>query len=286
MSTCWPCLPGTGKTHALYALGHRLLGTGHSVLFAPAYRLVQELLAAKRDLVSRRLRKLDNYDFLLLDDLAYLLQGAEESEVLFTLIAKCYERRSLGITSNLVFSEWERIFANPMATVAAIDRVVHHSVILEFAVPSYRTDAAQQHRQPEADDVGEGRRVLAADADSDAAEGHGWLSVFVDQSSDQGRAGRCREFADVGVEGTLGRDGGFGGGDDSEGGRRGVTVAAGSAWAGGFAEDQRSRVDALDAEVFQAVDYAYYVDEGVGGAEFVEVNLIRVAAVDAGFGGE
>ena len=141
-------LPGTGKTHALCALGHRLVEAGHSVLFAPAYRLVQELLAAKRDLdLPRRLRKLDNFDFLLLDDLGYLPQGAEESEVLFTLIAERYERRSLGITSNLVFSEWERIFANPMATAAAIDRVVHHSVILEFDVSSYRTDAAQQRGQ-------------------------------------------------------------------------------------------------------------------------------------------
>ena len=86
----------------------------------------------------------DNYDFLLLDDLGYLPQGAEESEVLFTLIAERYERRSLGITSNLVFSQWEHIFANPMATAAAIDRVVHHSVILEFDVPSYRTGVAQQ----------------------------------------------------------------------------------------------------------------------------------------------
>ena len=90
---------------------------------------------------------MDNFDFLLLDDLGYLPQGAEESEVLFTLIAERYERRSLGITSNLVFSEWERIFANPMATAAAIDRVVHHSVILEFDVPSYRTNAAQQRVQ-------------------------------------------------------------------------------------------------------------------------------------------
>ena len=104
--------------------------------------------AAKRDLdLPRQLRKLDNFDFLLLDDLGYLPQGAEESEVLFTLIAERYERRSLGITSNLVFSEWERIFANPMATAAAIDRVVHHSVILEFDVPSYRTNAAQQRGQ-------------------------------------------------------------------------------------------------------------------------------------------
>ena len=148
-STCWPFgLPGTGKTHARCALGHRLVEAGHSVLFAPAYRLVQELLAAKRDLdLPRQLRKLDNFDFLLLDDLGYLPQGAEESEVLFTLIAERYERRSLGITSNLVFSEWERIFANPMATAAAIDRVVHHSVILEFDVPSYRTNAAQQRGQ-------------------------------------------------------------------------------------------------------------------------------------------
>ena len=89
-------------------------------------------------------RKPDNYDFLLLDDPGYLPQGAEESEVLFTLIAERYERRSLGITSNLVFSQWEHIFANPMATAAAIDRVVHHSVILEFDVPSYRTGVAQQ----------------------------------------------------------------------------------------------------------------------------------------------
>ena len=146
-------LPGTGKTHALCAVGHRLVESGRSVLFAPAYRydfllLVQDLLAAKRDLsLPRQLRRLDNYDFLLLDDLGYLPQGAEESEVLFTLIAERYERRSLGITSNLVFSQWEHIFANPMATAAAIDRVVHHSVILEFDVPSYRTGAAQQRGQ-------------------------------------------------------------------------------------------------------------------------------------------
>ena len=82
------------------------------------------------------MRKLDNFDFLLLDDLGYLPQGAEESEVLFTLIAERYERRSLGITSNLVFSEWEHIFANPMATAAAIDRVVHHSSSSSLTSPA------------------------------------------------------------------------------------------------------------------------------------------------------
>ena len=111
------------------------------------------MLAAKRDLeLPRMLRKLDNFDLLVIDDLGYLPQGAEESEVLFTLIAERYERRSLGITSNLVFSEWEKVFANPMATAAAIDRIVHHSVILEFDVPSYRTNAAQNRRTEEGSD--------------------------------------------------------------------------------------------------------------------------------------
>ena len=131
---------GTGKTHALCALGHRLVETGYSVLFTPAYRLVQELLAAQRDLqLPRALRKLDNFDFLVLDDLGYLPQWAAESEVLFTLMAERYERRAIGITSNLNFSQWEQIFQNPMATAADIDRVVHHSVIGEFDVPCYRT---------------------------------------------------------------------------------------------------------------------------------------------------
>ena len=121
---------------------------GHSVLFASAYRLVQELLAPKRDLhLPRWLRRLDTFDLLLLDDLGYLPQGNEESEVLFTLIAEHYERRSLGITSNLVFSEWERTFTNSMATTAAIDRVVHDSAILEFDVPSYRTGEAQERSE-------------------------------------------------------------------------------------------------------------------------------------------
>ena len=140
-------MPGTGKTHAMCAIGHRLVESSRSVLFIPAYRLVQDMLAAKRDLeLPRMLRKLDNFDLLVIDDLGYLPQGAEESEVLFTLIAERYERRSLGITSNLVFSEWQKVFDNPMATAAAIDRIVHHSVILEFDVPSYRTDAAQNRR--------------------------------------------------------------------------------------------------------------------------------------------
>jgi DNA replication protein DnaC len=135
-------LPGSGKTHAACAVGHALVEKGRSVLFTPAFRLVQDLLAAKRELeLPRALRKLDHFDLLILDDIGYVQQSADEIEVLFTLMAERYERRSMLITSNLVFSEWDRIFKNPMTTAAAIDRLVHHSVILEFDVPSYRTGA-------------------------------------------------------------------------------------------------------------------------------------------------
>jgi len=86
---------------------------------------------------------------LILDDLGYVQQDPDEMEVLFTLLAERYERRSLLITSNLVYSAWDRIFKNPMTTAAAIDRLVHHSTILEFDVPSYRT----AHRDGEASDA-------------------------------------------------------------------------------------------------------------------------------------
>jgi len=134
-------LPGTGKSHAVCALGHELVQRGHSVLFVPTYRLVQNLLAAKRDLeLPKALRRLDRVDVLILDDIGYVKQDPDEMEVLFTLLAERYERRSVIITSNLVFSKWDQIFQNPMTTAAAIDRLVHHCSILEFDVPSYRVE--------------------------------------------------------------------------------------------------------------------------------------------------
>jgi DNA replication protein DnaC len=140
-------LPGRGKTHAAAALGHALVRRGRSVLFTPTFKLVQDLLVAKRDLtLPRALQKLDAYDLLVLDDIGYVQQSADEVEVLFTLMAERYERRSLLITSNLVFGEWDRIFKNPMTTAAAIDRLVHHSVILEFNGKSRRAEAAEERK--------------------------------------------------------------------------------------------------------------------------------------------
>ena len=86
----------------------------------------------------------------LVDDLGYVQQSPDEAEVLFTLLAERYERRSVMVTSNLVFSQWDRIFRDQMATAAAIDRLVHHAVVLEFDVPSFRTDRSRRKSPPPA----------------------------------------------------------------------------------------------------------------------------------------
>ena len=125
--------------------GQELIQHGRSVLFSPTFRLVDDLPRAKRDLLlEQQLRKLDRFEVLILDDIGYVQQSREEMEVLFTLLAERYERRSVVITSNLVFSQWDQIFKDPMTTAAAIDRVVHHSIIVEFGkeVPSHRAEEA------------------------------------------------------------------------------------------------------------------------------------------------
>ena len=142
--------PGTGKTHLMAALGWQLVTRGHPVLFAPARALMERLTVAKRELrLNRELDRLDRYQCLLLDDIGYVRQGRTEMEMLFHVLAERYERRSVMLTSNLVFSQWDQIFPDAMTAAAAIDRVVHHSQILELDIPSYRSEAARR-RQAEA----------------------------------------------------------------------------------------------------------------------------------------
>ena len=141
---------GSGKTHLLCAIAQELVRSGRKVLFSPCSLLVQDLLIAKRDLkLSRYLKRLSGFEVLIIDDIGYVQQSREEMEVLFTLLAERYERGSVMITSNLPFSKWENIFKDPMTTAAAIDRLVHHSVILELNVPSFRLEQAKQVQQPD-----------------------------------------------------------------------------------------------------------------------------------------
>jgi DNA replication protein DnaC len=127
-------LPGRGKTHFLCALGRELiLRHACPVYFTPTFKLVQQLLAAKRELrLDALLKRLDRFTAVILDDLGYVQQSREEMEVLFTFLAERYERRSVLLSSNLVFSKWDQIFKDPMTTMAAVDRLVHHAIILEF----------------------------------------------------------------------------------------------------------------------------------------------------------
>lgn len=135
--------PGSGKTHLLCAIGQRLVEQGRRVLFVPCCHLVQELLRAKRDLkLEKTLKRLRLYEAVILDDIGYVQHDREEMEVLFAFLADRYERGSVMLTSNLPFSKWEAIFKDPMTTAAAIDRLVHHSVILELNVKSYRLEQA------------------------------------------------------------------------------------------------------------------------------------------------
>ena len=144
-------LPGRGKTHLVAAIGYKLIEAGCRILFAPAYKLVQRLLVAKENLrLEKELKKIDLYDAVIVDDIGYIQQNRDEMEVLFTFLAERYERKSVFITSNLVFSQWDRIFKDPMTTAAAIDRLVHHAVILELTGPSFRTESAKEALSTEA----------------------------------------------------------------------------------------------------------------------------------------
>jgi DNA replication protein DnaC len=140
--------PGAGKSHLAAALGLALVANGWRVLFTRTTDLVQRLQVARRDLaLESALRKLDRYDLLILDDIAYVAKDQAETSVLFELIAGRYERRSMLITANQPFGEWGKIFPDQAMTLAAIDRLVHHATILEMNVESYRRREALERKR-------------------------------------------------------------------------------------------------------------------------------------------
>jgi DNA replication protein DnaC len=143
---------GVGKSHLASAIGHGLIHQGFKVMYARATDLIQQLQAARRDLsLPQMLEKLDRFDCLILDDLGYAKKDQGEAGVLFELISQAYERRSLIITCNQPFKEWDGLFPDKAMTLAAIDRLIHHAIILEMNVPSYRKKSAQANNQKEID---------------------------------------------------------------------------------------------------------------------------------------
>lgn len=143
--------PGGGKSHLAAAGGAELLLAGHAVRWTPTSTLVQRVLAAKRDRrVPQELAKRDTYACVILDAIGYLQHDRDEMEVLFPFLSERYERTSVMSTTNLVFSEWERIFKDPRTTLAALDRVVHHGVLLDMVnVERYRAQQANQQHLPD-----------------------------------------------------------------------------------------------------------------------------------------
>ncbi len=140
--------PGSGKSHLLCAIGQELIHAGRRVYFTPCSLLVQELLRSKQDLkLDRHIKRLAKFDVLIIDDIGYVQHDRQEMEVLFTLLSQRYERGSIMLTSNLPFSKWEQIFKDPMTTAAAIDRLIHHSVVLELNISSYRMEQAKKNRK-------------------------------------------------------------------------------------------------------------------------------------------
>jgi len=134
---------GLGKTHLAAALGYALIEQGVRVKFSSSTAIVQHLQKARAGLgLEDALKKLDKYELLILDDIGYVKKNDSESQVLFELIAHRYERNSLVITTNQVFSEWDSIFGDNMMTVAVIDRLVHHADIYQIEGESYRKKQA------------------------------------------------------------------------------------------------------------------------------------------------
>lgn len=140
--------PGGGKSHLAAAIGLALIENGWRVLFTRTTDLVQKLQLARRELnLEAAINRLDRFDLLILDDLAYVTKDQAETSVLFELISARYERRSMLITANQPFGEWNRVFPDPAMTLAAIDRLVHHATIVEMNVESYRRRAALERKR-------------------------------------------------------------------------------------------------------------------------------------------
>jgi DNA replication protein DnaC len=138
---------GVGKTHLAIALTQKLCEKGFRCYFTSTHVLIEHLLEAQKDLTFTQLfKRLDRFDLLVCDELGYLPQTKDGADLLFQLISQRDERKSILITTNLTYSEWDKVFVNPLNTAAAVDRIIHKCETFNIQGPSWRAEAAKKRK--------------------------------------------------------------------------------------------------------------------------------------------
>jgi len=139
---------GVGKSHLAEGLTRGLCELGHRCIFIPAQKLMNDMLEAKKNLTLASLfKKLDRFELLTIDELGYSSHNREGSDLFFQLISQRYERRSTIITTNLTYSEWDKLFSNPITTAAAVDRIIHRCETFNIVGPSWRAEEAKKRQR-------------------------------------------------------------------------------------------------------------------------------------------
>src|SRR2546425_3345856 len=146
---------GLGKTMIVQNLAHQAVLAGHRVLFLTAAQLLLDLGGQdSARALARRLQSYTQQGLLVVDEIGYLSYDARAADLLFQIVSRRYERRSLVLTTNLPFSDWPTIFPNAATVTALIDRVVHHADIISIEGDSYRRRVAESARKPPRDTPG------------------------------------------------------------------------------------------------------------------------------------
>ncbi len=136
---------GVGKSHLALALTKSLCETGFRCLFISTHDLIQSLLDAQKNLtLAAEFRRLDRFDLITLDELGFTPQSRDGADLFFQFISQRYERKSLMITTNLAYSEWDKVFINSVTTAAAVDRIIHKCETFNILGPSWRAEEAKK----------------------------------------------------------------------------------------------------------------------------------------------
>ena len=138
---------GVGKSHLAEALTRELCQLGYRCLYTSVSSVIAELTLAQKNLtLTQYFKKLDRYDLITLDELGFTPESKDGADLFFQLISQRYERKSIIITTNLTYSEWNKVFLNPITTAAAVDRIIHHCETFNIQGDSGRTEEAEKNK--------------------------------------------------------------------------------------------------------------------------------------------